>query len=83
MTNCSDRWSIVAMKELAGSLRILEDQNWKSLARYMGFTRQEIKNKLQVNIGLLIAITGVVKKKLFLKICLNVFSIQVILSCQW
>lgn len=83
MTNCSDRWSIVAMKELAGSLRILEDQNWKSLARYMGFTRQEIKNKLQVNIGLLIPITGVVFKKIVLKICLNVFSIQVILSCQW
>ena len=66
MTNCSDRWSIVAMKELAGSLRILEDQNWKSLARYMGFTRQEIKNKLQVNIlVLLIAITDVVFKDLF------------------
>lgn len=66
MTNCSDRWSIVAMKELAGSLRILEDQNWKSLARYMGFTRQEIKNKLQVKIlVLLIAITDVVFKDLF------------------
>ena len=46
--DCSDRWSIVAIKELAGTLRILEDQNWKSLARYIGFTRQEIKVKLQV-----------------------------------
>ena len=81
MTNCSDRWSIVAMKELAGSLRILEDQNWKSLARYMGFTRQEIKNKLQVKIlVLLIAITDVVFKDLFEW---SFFSIQVILSCQW
>ena len=48
MPDCSDRWSIVAIKELAGTLRILEDQNWKSLARYIGFTRQEIKVKLQV-----------------------------------
>ena len=44
---CSDRWSIVAIKELAGTLRILEDQNWKTMARYIGFTRSEIKAKLQ------------------------------------
>ncbi len=66
---CSDRWSVVAIKvatvadllcarvdslvstvtmqELAGTLRILDDHNWKTLARYIGFTRQEIKAKLQ------------------------------------
>jgi len=43
----SDRWSVVAVKELAGHMNLLEDENWKKFAGYIGFTRQEIKSKLQ------------------------------------
>ena len=43
----SDRWSVVAVKELAGHLALMEDTNWKHFANYIGFTKQEIKGKLQ------------------------------------
>eukprot|EP00092_Neocalanus_flemingeri_P026631 GFUD01028866.1.p1 GENE.GFUD01028866.1~~GFUD01028866.1.p1 ORF type:complete len:967 (+),score=196.03 GFUD01028866.1:59-2959(+) len=43
----SDRWSVVAVKELAGHMNLHEDANWKKFASYIGFTRQEIKAKLQ------------------------------------
>ena len=59
----SDRWSVVAVKELAGHMNLTEDENWKKFASYIGFTRyqnsihflyflfldfrQEIKAKLQ------------------------------------
>jgi len=43
----SDRWSVVAVKELAGHMNLHEDVNWKKFASYIGFTRQEIKSKLQ------------------------------------
>jgi len=43
----SDRWSVVAVKELAGHMNLIEDENWKKFASYIGFTRQEIKSKLQ------------------------------------
>ncbi|XP_013792671.1 uncharacterized protein LOC106476569 [Limulus polyphemus] len=42
----SDRWSIVAIKELAGTLHIMEDNNWKKFARHIGFTKNEIHRKL-------------------------------------
>ena len=35
----SDRWSVVAVKELAGHMNLLEDENWKKFAGYIGFTR--------------------------------------------
>eukprot|EP00090_Calanus_glacialis_P008679 TRINITY_DN17039_c0_g1_i1.p1 TRINITY_DN17039_c0_g1~~TRINITY_DN17039_c0_g1_i1.p1 ORF type:complete len:960 (-),score=170.98 TRINITY_DN17039_c0_g1_i1:174-3053(-) len=43
----SDRWSVVAVKELAGHMNLHEDVNWKKFASYIGFTKQEIKSKLQ------------------------------------
>jgi len=46
-TDTSDRWSVVAVKELAGHLALMEESNWKHFANYIGFTRQEIKSKLQ------------------------------------
>jgi len=42
----SDRWSVVAVKELAGHLAITEDTNWRHFASYVGFTKQEIRSKL-------------------------------------
>jgi len=43
----SDRWSVVAVKELAGHMNLHEEANWKKFASYIGFTKQEIKSKLQ------------------------------------
>ena len=48
MDNLSIRWSVVAVKELAGHLALMEETNWKHFANYIGFTKQEIKSKLQV-----------------------------------
>lgn len=42
----TDRWSVVAIKELAGTLHITEDNNWKKFARHIGFTKNEIQTKL-------------------------------------
>lgn len=36
------------MKELAASLQITDGNNWKKFAQQIGFTKSEIKNKLQV-----------------------------------
>ncbi|XP_067005176.1 uncharacterized protein [Anabrus simplex] len=41
------RWTLFAMKELASSLQITEGSNWKKFAQYIGFTKNEIKSKLQ------------------------------------
>jgi hypothetical protein len=38
----------VAIKELAANLQITDDNNWKKFAQHIGFTRSEIKSKLQV-----------------------------------
>ena len=35
------RWSIVAVKELAGTLALTDEANWKHFASYIGFTNQE------------------------------------------
>lgn len=43
----TDRWSVVAVKELAGHLALTEETNWKHFASYIGFTKQEIRSKLQ------------------------------------
>ncbi|CAG0879835.1 unnamed protein product [Darwinula stevensoni] len=40
-------WSAVAMKELAVNLCIMDDNNWKKFAKYIGFTKNEIATKLQ------------------------------------
>jgi hypothetical protein len=45
----TERWTIVAIKELAANLQITEDNNWKKFAQHIGFTRSEIKSKLQVS----------------------------------
>ncbi|UYV71831.1 K02A2.6-like [Cordylochernes scorpioides] len=42
----SDRWSMVAIKELAGTLHINEESNWKKFANHIGFTKNEIETKL-------------------------------------
>lgn len=42
-----ERWTVLAMKELAGSLQITDGNNWKKFAQYVGFTKSEIKSKLQ------------------------------------
>ncbi|XP_046990060.1 uncharacterized protein LOC124595385 [Schistocerca americana] len=42
-----ERWTVFAMKELAGSLQITDGNNWKKFAQHIGFTKNEIKNKLQ------------------------------------
>jgi hypothetical protein len=34
------RWSIVAVKELAGTLALTDEANWKHFASYIGFTNQ-------------------------------------------
>nr|CAD7415335.1 unnamed protein product [Timema cristinae] len=44
----NERWALIAMKELALSLQIMEGNNWKKCAQYIGFTKSEIKSKLQV-----------------------------------
>ena len=31
------RWSIVAVKELAGTLALTDEANWKHFASYIGF----------------------------------------------
>lgn len=44
----SDRWSIVAVRELAGHLNINRDiDKITQFARYIGFTSQEIRSRLQ------------------------------------
>nr|CAD7203918.1 unnamed protein product [Timema douglasi] len=43
----NERWALIAMKELALSLQIMEGNNWKKCAQYIGFTKSEIKSKLQ------------------------------------
>lgn len=45
-TESTDRWSVVAITELAGTLQITEESNWKKFAQYIGFTKLEIKTKL-------------------------------------
>ncbi|KAK7794660.1 hypothetical protein R5R35_003778 [Gryllus longicercus] len=42
-----ERWTVLAMKELASSLQITDGNNWKKFAQYIGFTKSEIKSKLQ------------------------------------
>ncbi|KAJ9591244.1 hypothetical protein L9F63_002209, partial [Diploptera punctata] len=42
-----ERWTVFAMKELASSLQITDGNNWKKFAQYIGFTKSEIKSKLQ------------------------------------
>ncbi|KAF4519526.1 hypothetical protein B566_EDAN009429 [Ephemera danica] len=37
----SERWTIVAIKELAANLQITEDNNWKKFAQHIGFTRTD------------------------------------------
>ena len=36
--NSSDRWSYVAIKELVGSLDLIEESKMKKFAMYIGFT---------------------------------------------
>ncbi|KAG1652899.1 Ankyrin-2 [Nymphon striatum] len=43
----SERWSAVAIKNLADTLQITEDKNWKVFAQHIGFTKNEIRRKLQ------------------------------------
>lgn len=42
----TDRWSIVAITELAGNLQLLEDSRMKQFATYIGFTKHEISSKI-------------------------------------
>jgi len=47
ITEKSDRWSVVAVKELAGHLNISRDvDRVSSFARYIGFTGQEIRSRI-------------------------------------
>ncbi|XP_063230691.1 uncharacterized protein LOC134535489 [Bacillus rossius redtenbacheri] len=43
----SERWTHSAMTELASTLQITENNNWKKFAQYIGFTKNEIKSKFQ------------------------------------
>jgi len=44
--NSNDRWSYVAIKELVGSLDLIEESKMKKFAMYIGFTAHEINHKL-------------------------------------
>lgn len=45
----TDRWSIVAIKELAGNLDLMEDSRMKQFATYIGFTKHEIRCKIETS----------------------------------
>jgi hypothetical protein len=47
-SNNGERWTIVAIKELADHLEITSENNWKRFAQYIGFTKNEIRTNLQV-----------------------------------
>ncbi|XP_064639279.1 uncharacterized protein LOC135494894 [Lineus longissimus] len=42
----TDRWSLLAVKELASMLNITNDENWKVFAKHLGFTNHEVNHKL-------------------------------------
>ncbi|XP_067932346.1 uncharacterized protein [Watersipora subatra] len=42
----TDGWSLMATRELASMLGITSDENWKTFAKHLGFTKHEIKNRL-------------------------------------
>lgn len=44
-----NHWSIVALEELATSLFITDDENWKLFAQRIGFTKSEIKSQFKVS----------------------------------
>ncbi|XP_059477456.1 uncharacterized protein LOC132197884 [Neocloeon triangulifer] len=44
--NNGERWTIVAIKELAANLEITEESNWQRFAQSIGFTKNEIRTKL-------------------------------------
>lgn len=52
--NVCCRWSIVAVKELAGTLALTDEANWKHFASYIGFTNQEWIDKSPVEVKNLI-----------------------------
>jgi hypothetical protein len=47
-SNNGERWTIVAIKELADHLQVTDENNWKKFAQHVGFNKNEIKTKLQV-----------------------------------
>lgn len=47
-SNNGERWTIVAIKELADQLQVSDENHWKKFAHHVGFTKNEIKTKLQV-----------------------------------
>jgi hypothetical protein len=47
-SNNGERWTIVAIKELADHLQVTDENHWKKFAQHVGFNKNEIKTKLQV-----------------------------------
>ncbi|XP_074647770.1 uncharacterized protein LOC141903533 isoform X2 [Tubulanus polymorphus] len=46
LLDSTDRWSLLAVKELASMLGINNDDNWKVFAKHLGFTAHEVNHKL-------------------------------------
>ncbi|CAB3371402.1 Hypothetical predicted protein [Cloeon dipterum] len=58
-----ERWTIVAIKELAANLQITDGNNWKKFAKYVGFNNNEIRTKLMTSGDPFVAMTNIYQNR--------------------
>ncbi|RWS25106.1 uncharacterized protein B4U80_07940 [Leptotrombidium deliense] len=62
-TESVNEWSLAAFRELAETLRITQDNNWKKLAHQIGFTKSEIESKLSRSVDPFLEVVNLYQKR--------------------